>query len=70
MEAKQFREMNSDELAQKRRELKEEIFHLRLRRATGQLESSMKLRQTRRDFARLETILRERHIRGAGETVG
>ncbi len=70
MEAKQFREMNSDELAQKRRELKEEIFHLRLRRATGQLESSMKLRQTRRDFARMETILRERQIRGAGETVG
>lgn len=69
MEAKQYREMNSDELAQKRRELKEEIFHLRLRRATGQLESSMKLRQTRRDFARLETILRERKIRGAGETV-
>jgi len=70
VEAKQFREMNSDELAQKRRELKEEIFHLRLRRVTGQLESSMKLRQTRRDFARLETILRERQIRGAGETVG
>ncbi len=70
MEAKQFREMNSDELAQKRRELKEEIFHLRLRRVTGQLESSMKLRQTRRDFARLETILRERKIREAGETVG
>ncbi len=70
MEAKQFREMNSDELAQKRRELKEEIFHLRLRRATGQLESSMKLRQTRRDFARLETIMSERKIRGAGETVG
>ena len=69
MEAKQFREMNSDELAQKRRELKEEIFHLRLRRATGQLESSMKLRQTRRDFARLETIMSERKIRGAGEPV-
>ncbi len=69
MEAKQFREMNSDELAQKRRELKEEIFHLRLRRATGQLESSMKLRQTRRDFARLETIMSERKIREAGETV-
>ena len=69
MEAKQFREMNSDELAQKRRELKEELFHLRLRRATGQLESSMKLRQTRRDFARLETIMSERKIREAGETV-
>jgi len=68
VEAKQFREMNSDELAQKRRELKEEIFHLRLRRATGQLESSMKLRQTRRDFARLETIMSERKIREAGET--
>ncbi len=70
MEAKQFREMSSDELALKRRELKEGAFHLRLRKATGQLESPMKLRQIKRDLARLETILREREIRGAGEKAG
>jgi large subunit ribosomal protein L29 len=56
MEAKQFREMSGDELVLKRRELKEEVFHLRLRRATGQLESSMKVREIKRDLARLETI--------------
>lgn len=60
MEAKQFREMSADELSQKRRELKEGIFHLRLRKATARLENPMKLRQTRRDLARLETVLKER----------
>ncbi|MBI2999402.1 MAG: 50S ribosomal protein L29 [Deltaproteobacteria bacterium] len=60
MEPKQLREMSPDELSQKRRELKEEIFHLRLRRATARLENPMKLRETRRDLARVETILRER----------
>ena len=70
MEAKQFREMSSDELALKRRELKEEAFHLRLRKATGQLESPMKLRQIKLDLARLETILREREIQGVGVKAG
>ncbi len=64
MEAKQIREMSSDELAQKRRELKEEIFHLKLRRATSRLENTMKLRQTKRDLARLETVFKERVLQG------
>ncbi len=64
MDAKEFREMNVDELAAKRRELKEQKFHLRLNRAAGRLENSMKMRQARRDLARLETILREKTISG------
>lgn len=60
MEAKELREMSADELSQKRRELKEEIFHLRLRKATARLENPMRVRQTRRDLARLETVLREK----------
>lgn len=60
MEPKQLREMSTDELAQKRGELREEIFHLKLRRATSRLENPMKLRQTKRDLARVETIIRER----------
>jgi len=60
MEAKELREMGSQELESKRKELKEEIFHLRLRRATSQLENPMKLRQTKRDLARVETILVEK----------
>ncbi len=64
MEAKQIREMSSDELAQKRKEIKEEIFHLKLRRATSRLENTMKLRQTKRDLARLETVFKERVLQG------
>lgn len=60
METKELRELRMEELVQKRRELKEEIFHLRLKRATSRLESPMKLRQVRRDLARLETVLKER----------
>ena len=57
--------MSDEEIAQKRAELKEEIFHLKLRRATGRLESPMKLKQNRRDLARVETILREREIQAS-----
>ena len=58
-----MREMSSEEMAQKRAELKEEIFHLRLRKATGRLENPMKLKQTKRDLARLETVLGEKKPR-------
>src|SRR5918911_1446801 len=47
-------------LAQKLTELREEIGHLKLKRATSRLENPMKLRQTKRDLARVETILREK----------
>jgi large subunit ribosomal protein L29 len=60
MEPKELRTMSADELAQKRTELREEIGHLKLRRAASRLENPMKLRQTKRDLARVETILRER----------
>lgn len=65
MEAKELREMNSEELDRKRAELREEIFHLRLKRATGRLEDPMKLRENRRELARVETVLRERALQGA-----
>ena len=64
MEAKELRAMSADELAQKRIDLREEIGHLKLRRATSRLENPMKLRQTKRDLARVETILRERALQG------
>ncbi len=65
MRAKEMRDMGLDELQQKRTEFKDEFFHLTLRRATGQLESPMKLRQSRRDLARLETVIGE--LRRAAE---
>jgi len=47
----------------KARELRDELFNTRIRKTTGQLENTAKLRTLRRDIARAETILRER--RGA-----
>jgi large subunit ribosomal protein L29 len=64
MEAKELRELSADDLAQKRAVLREEIGHLKLQRATGRLENPMKLRITKRDLARVETILRERSQSG------
>jgi large subunit ribosomal protein L29 len=64
MQAKDLREMADEELAQKRRDLKEEIFHLKLRKATGRLENAMKLRENRRDLARIETVLKEKQAKG------
>ncbi|MGH7854223.1 MAG: 50S ribosomal protein L29 [Candidatus Binatia bacterium] len=60
MEAKELREMSADDLIQKRVSLREEIGHLKLQRATSRLENPTKLRETKRDLARVETILRER----------
>jgi large subunit ribosomal protein L29 len=60
MEAKELREMSVDDLSQKHASLREEIGHLKLQRATGRMENPMKLRETKRDLARVETILRER----------
>ena len=64
MEAKELRELSADDLSQKRAVLREEIGHLKLQRATGRLENPMKLRITKRDLARVETILRERSQSG------
>ena len=60
MGAKELREMSAADLAQKRLSLREEIGHLKLQRATSRLENPMKLKETKRDLARIETILRER----------
>jgi large subunit ribosomal protein L29 len=62
MEAKEFREMSSEDLARKRAELREEIAHLKLKRATSRLENPMKLRLTKRDLARIETVVREKAL--------
>jgi large subunit ribosomal protein L29 len=60
MEAEELRGLGTTEVLQKKRELIEEIFHLKLKRATSQLDNPMKLRQARRDLARVETILQQR----------
>ncbi len=67
MPAKDLRAMSDDELRKKQGELAETLFHLRLRRAIGQLENPMKARQTRRELARVMTVLNERTRAGRAE---
>ena len=56
----EFREMSVDELATTRREMKEEALNLRIQKESGQIENPARLRQVRRDVARIETILSEK----------
>ena len=60
MKAEKVREMGADELATRERELSEQAFRLRLQRAVGQLDNASKLREVRRDIARVKTILKEK----------
>jgi large subunit ribosomal protein L29 len=60
MKAKDLRPLSDGELLEKDKELKEEIFNLRFQHATGQLDNTMRLRQVKRDIARVRTILREK----------
>ena len=59
MKAENIREMSPDERARKLVDLKEEMFNLRFQHGAGQLENSQKLKQTKRDIARINTIIRE-----------
>ena len=60
MKPAEFRELSLDELRAKRRDLRGEAFNVRIKRSTGQLENTAKLKQLRRDIARVETIIREK----------
>ena len=68
MKAKQVNEMTDKELALKLDELKSELFFLRLKHATNQLDNPMVLVETRRDIARVKTVIRQREIAKAKET--
>ena len=63
MKPQEVRDMSDDELHTREHELTDELFHLRLRRATSQLANPMKVRETKRDLARVKTALRDRTAR-------
>lgn len=63
MKGKEIRELTSQELTQKLDNLKSELFNLRFQLATGQLENPMRIRQVRKDIARVKTIMRERELK-------
>jgi large subunit ribosomal protein L29 len=62
MRAKEFRDLSAEELKEKERGLSQELFNLRFQKATGQLGNTAMLWKTKRDLARVKTILRELEI--------
>jgi large subunit ribosomal protein L29 len=57
MKTKEIRELSLGDLNARKRELSEEVFHLRLQQQSGQLEKPSQLRAIRREIARLETFI-------------
>jgi large subunit ribosomal protein L29 len=60
MKPSQVRDMGRDQLEAKEKELQEQLFRLRVQKSIGQLENAIKLREIRRDIARVKTVLREK----------
>jgi large subunit ribosomal protein L29 len=65
MKIKELKEMSVAELEGRRKDLRQETFHLRIQQQSGQMEKPSVLRDIRREVARIETILSERRLRAA-----
>ncbi|MEA4922398.1 MAG: 50S ribosomal protein L29 [Eubacteriaceae bacterium] len=62
MELKKMREMTDVELNDELAKMKKDLFNLRFQHVTGQLENPIKMRDTKRDIARVKTIIREKEL--------
>ena len=63
----EFRKLSTEDLLKKIKENKEELFNLRFQQATGNLEKPVRLRELRKEVAKMKTIIRERELEGVKE---
>ncbi len=68
MKAFELRELSDTELIKRIQEEEESLAHLRFQKVISQLENPMKLRLTRKDIARMKSILRERQLKKSTPT--
>ena len=59
MKANEIRKMSGEQLNEKLTGLKKDLFYLRMQHATNQLDNPLKIQETKRDIARVMTVLRE-----------
>ena len=59
MKASEIRALSVEEMVRKGDDLKQELFNLRFQHETGQLENPQKMKQTKRDIARVKTIIKQ-----------
>ncbi len=64
MKIRELRELSADELKQKELELRDQLFKLRFQKSLGQLDNPAKIRNVRRDIARIKTLLKEFEKKG------
>lgn len=64
MKIRELRELSVDELKQREMELQDQLFKLRFQKSLGQLDNPMKIRNIKRDIARIKTLLKEFQERG------
>ena len=62
MKAKELRDLTTEELTLKERDLRQEVFNLKLQKAAGQMANTAGIVKTKKDLARVKTILRSREI--------
>jgi len=65
MKPTEIRLMTDDELLARETELERAVFNLKIQKATGQLENTARFAQTRRDLARVKTIIHEKGLKSA-----
>lgn len=65
----ELRDLGTDELAQRVRDLDDQVFRLRLQKSMGKSDAAYKMRGLRRDRARVKTLLRERELAAARDAV-
>ena len=63
MDLNKMREMTDVELIAELAKMKKDLFNLRFQHVTGQLENPVRMREVRRDIARVKTILREKELK-------
>jgi len=69
MKPKEIRDLSPAEILQKEKDLIEELFNLKFQSAMGQLENTMRVKQVKKDIARVKTIFKELH-KGQGKLKG
>ncbi len=62
MKARELRQSSREELLEKLKEAKEELFNLRFQLATGQLDNTSRIKEAKKDIARIFTVLREKEL--------
>jgi large subunit ribosomal protein L29 len=67
VKAKELQDQTTEELTLKERELRQEVFNLRLQKAAGQLANTAAIVKAKKDLARVKTILRSREIAGGAK---